>query len=45
MNEGIPADRIIKVGSPMYEVLNKNMDKIKSSKILKNLKLKKMNIS
>ena len=41
MNEGIPADRIIKVGSPMYEVLNKNMDKIKSSKILKNLKLKK----
>ena len=41
MNEGIPADRIIKVGSPMYEVLNKNIDKIKSSKILKNLKLKK----
>ena len=41
MNEGIPADRIIKVGSPMYEVLNKNMDKIKSSKILENLKLKK----
>lgn len=41
MNEGIPADRIIKVGSPMYEVLNKNIDKIKSSKILTNLKLKK----
>ena len=41
MNEGVPADRIIKVGSPMYEVLNKNIDKIKSSKILQNLKLKK----
>ena len=41
INEGIPADRIIKVGSPMYEVLNKNMDKIKSSEILINLKLKK----
>jgi len=41
INEGMPADRIIKVGSPMYEVLNKNIDKIKSSKILKNLKLKK----
>jgi UDP-N-acetylglucosamine 2-epimerase (non-hydrolysing) len=41
INEGMPADRIIKVGSPMYEVLNKNIDKIESSKILKNLKLKK----
>lgn len=41
INEGVPADRIIKVGSPMYEVLNKNIDKIKSSKILKKLKLKK----
>ena len=41
INEGVPADRIIKVGSPMYEVLNKNIDKIKSSKILQNLKLKK----
>ncbi|MEL0008698.1 MAG: UDP-N-acetyl glucosamine 2-epimerase, partial [Flammeovirgaceae bacterium] len=41
INEGIPADRIIKVGSPMYEVLNKNIDKIKSSKILKTLRIKK----
>ena len=41
INEGIPADRIIKVGSPMYEVLIKNIDKIKSSKILKNLNLEK----
>ena len=41
INEGVPADRIIKVGSPMYEVLTKNIDKIKSSKILKNLELKK----
>jgi len=41
INEGIPADRIIKVGSPMYEVLIKNIDKIKSSKILKTLNLEK----
>ena len=41
INEGIPADRIIKVGSPMYEVLIKNIDKINSSKILKNLNLEK----
>jgi UDP-N-acetylglucosamine 2-epimerase (non-hydrolysing) len=41
INEGIPADRIIKVGSPMYEILIKNIDKIKSSKILKNLNLEK----
>ena len=27
-NEGIPADRIIKVGSPMYEVLNSSSQKI-----------------
>jgi len=30
--EGIPADRIIKTGSPMYEVLHYYMPKIKSIK-------------
>lgn len=37
--EGIPADRVIKTGSPMYEVLNYYMDEIDSSKILKSLDL------
>lgn len=34
LREGLPADRIIKTGSPMYEVLNYYMPKIKSSEIL-----------
>jgi len=37
LREGIPADRIIKTGSPMYEVLNYYMDKIKASDVLKRL--------
>ena len=32
--EGIPADRIVKTGSPMYEVLTHYMKEIDSSKIL-----------
>ncbi len=40
LREGLPADRIIKTGSPMFEVLNHFEDKIKSSNILNNLKLK-----
>lgn len=35
--EGIPADRVIKTGSPMFEVLTHYMDDIDSSNILKKL--------
>ena len=38
--EGIRPETIIKIGSPMTEVLNANMDKIKSSDILKRENLK-----
>jgi len=41
LNEGLPADMIIKTGSPMFEVLTTHKDKIKDSKILNSLKLKK----
>jgi UDP-N-acetyl-L-fucosamine synthase len=37
--EGIPAEQIIKTGSPMFEVLNYYMNDINNSKILKRLKL------
>ncbi len=37
--EGLPADRIIKTGSPMYEVLNHYKQGIESSKILNTLGL------
>lgn len=37
--EGFPADRVIKTGSPMYEVLNHYADKIEASAVLKTLKL------
>lgn len=40
IQEGIKSDRVIKVGSPMFEVLNKHELKIKNSNILKTLKLK-----
>jgi UDP-N-acetylglucosamine 2-epimerase len=40
LREGLLADRIIKTGSPMFEVLNYYKTKIEKSKILKSLKLK-----
>jgi len=41
LREGLPADRIIKTGSPIYEVLQAYTDKIKASKVLNDLDLKK----
>jgi len=38
--EGISADRVVKTGSPMYEVLHYHMAKIDSSKILDKLNIK-----
>lgn len=39
--EGLRPDRIIKTGSPMFEVLNDYMPKVKRSQILEKLDLKK----
>jgi len=39
LREGLPADRIIKTGSPMFEVLNHYLQSIISSNILDRLKL------
>lgn len=41
LREGLPADRIIKTGSPMFEVLNSRKEEIEQSKILEQLSLKK----
>ncbi|MDO1514305.1 UDP-N-acetylglucosamine 2-epimerase (non-hydrolyzing) [Maribacter confluentis] len=41
LREGLPADRIIKTGSPMYEVLTQFTPKIEASKVLEKLKLEK----
>ncbi|NDW08955.1 non-hydrolyzing UDP-N-acetylglucosamine 2-epimerase [Dysgonomonas sp. 520] len=41
--EGLRPDRVIKTGSPMYEVLNEYMPKVKKSEILEQLNLKKDN--
>jgi len=40
LREGLSADRIIKTGSPMFEVLNHYLDSIKKSDVLNRLKLK-----
>ncbi|NQV72055.1 UDP-N-acetylglucosamine 2-epimerase (non-hydrolyzing) [bacterium] len=39
LNEGLPPDRVIKTGSPMFEVLSHYEEKINSSDILKRLGL------
>ena len=41
LREGLPADRIIKTGSPMYEVLSQFMPKIEASGVLEKLNLEK----
>jgi len=41
LREGLSADRIIKTGSPMYEVLTSFLPKIEKSEILKELELEK----
>ncbi len=40
LSEGLPHRRIYLTGSPLYEVLHENLDKIKASKILQQLQLK-----
>lgn len=41
LREGLPADRIIKTGSPMFEVINMKLSDIENSKILEKLNLEK----
>lgn len=41
LREGLPADRIIKTGSPMFEVLNHYLPQINSSNVLEKLNLEK----
>ena len=43
LREGLPADRIIKTGSPMFEVLNHYMPKIQASDVLQRMGLEKEN--
>jgi len=43
LREGIPPDRVIKTGSPMFEVLHYYMPKIQRSEIGSQLKLKDNN--
>lgn len=43
IKEGLPADRIIKTGSPMFEVLHANMEQIDQSDVLSRLSLEKEN--
>lgn len=40
LREGLPADRVIKTGSPMFEVLNSRKENIEQSDILERLELK-----
>ena len=40
LREGLPADRVIKTGSPMFEVLNSRKEDIENSDIVSHLELK-----
>ena len=40
LREGLPADRIIKTGSPMYEILHHYLPKIEASDVLERFSLK-----
>ncbi len=40
LHEGLPADRVIKTGSPMFEVLNSRIKDIEASDVLTRLNLK-----
>lgn len=41
LREGLPPDQVIKVGSPMYEVLHNNKSKIDGSNVMERLGLEK----
>ncbi len=41
LKEGLPSDRIIKTGSPMFEVINDKLEDIEKSKVLEKLSLNK----
>lgn len=41
LREGLPADRVIKTGSPMFEVLHHYLPQIKASNVLEKLNLEK----
>lgn len=43
LREGLPADRVIKTGSPMFEVITNKLEDIDASNILEELKLSKDN--
>lgn len=43
LKEGLPADRIIKTGSPMFEVLNSRKDDIERSDVIDRLNLEEKN--
>jgi len=40
LREGLPADRIIKTGSPMYEVIHSKLEQINSSNVVEDMGLK-----
>ncbi len=43
LREGLPSDRVIKTGSPMFEVIHAHMNSINTSSVLEKLNLQKEN--